>query len=57
MASSRITSRQIVGGKMRQWQILFSWTPNGDSNLEIKRLFKKNKIQDSCSLEEKLWHI
>ena len=27
MASGPITSRQIDGGKQKQWQILFSWAP------------------------------
>ena len=27
MASGPITSWQIVGGKWKQWQILFSWAP------------------------------
>ena len=41
MASGLITSWQINGETMKQWQILFSWAPkitvNGDCIHEIKR--------------------
>ena len=49
MASSPINSWQIEGGKWKQWQILFSWTPK---SLQI--VTAAIKLKDTCSLEEKL---
>ena len=51
MASGLITSWQIDGETMKQWQTLFSWIPkitaDGECSHKIKRF----------SLEEKQWHI
>ena len=49
MASSPITSWQIDGGKCKQWQILFSWTPKS-----LWMVTAAMKLKDVCSLEEKL---
>ena len=50
MASGPITSWQIDGEKMKQWQTLFSWAPK---SLQI--VTAAMKLKDACSLEEKLW--
>ena len=50
MASGPITSQQIDGEKMEQWQILFSWSPKS-----LKMVTTAMKLKDVCSLEEKLW--
>ena len=50
MISSPITSWQIHGEKMKQWQVLFSWA--------LKSLWTVTaamKLKDACSLEEKPW--
>ena len=49
MASGPITSRQINGGKLKQWQILFSWAPKS-----LQMVTAATKLKDACSLEEKL---
>ena len=49
MASSPITSWQIEGGKWKQWQILFSWTPKS-----LWIVTAAMKLNDACSLERKL---
>ena len=51
MASGPITSWQI-GGEMilKKWQILFSWTPKS-----LQVVTATMKLNDACSLEEKLW--
>ena len=43
-ASGPIISQQIEGKQWKQWQILFSWAPKSSS-----------KVQDTCSLDGKLW--
>ena len=50
MASGPITSRQIDGGKWKQWQTLFSWAPKS-----LQMVSAAMKLKDNCSLEEKLW--
>ena len=52
MASGPITSWQIDGKKMKQWQTLFSWSPKS-----LQMLTAAIKLKDACSLEEKLWKI
>ena len=51
MASGHITSWQKdgAGGEWKQWQILFSWSPES--------LWMVTAAMDACSLEEKLWQI
>ena len=49
MASGPITSQQIDGEKMEQWQILFSWSPKS-----LQMVTTAMKLKDVCSLEEKL---
>ena len=50
MASGPITSWQIDGETMEQWQTLFFGAPK---SLQI--LTGAMKLKDACSLEEKLW--
>ena len=50
MASSPITSWQIDGETMEQWQTLFSWAPKS-----LQVVITAMKLKDACSLEEKLW--
>ena len=50
MASSPITSWQIDGETMEQWQTLFLGAPK---SLQI--VTAAMKLKDACSLEEKLW--
>ena len=45
-----ITSWQIDGETMEQWQILFSWPPKS-----LWTVTAAMKLKDTCSLEEKLW--
>ena len=49
MASGSITSREI-GKKWKQWQTLFSWAPES-----LQMVMAAMKLEDACSLEEKLW--
>ena len=49
MASGPITSRQINGGKLKQWQILFSWAPKS-----LQMVTAAMKLKHTCSLEKKL---
>ena len=51
MVSSPITSWQIEGGKLEQWQILFL---GGPKLLKNQWLIAMN-LKDAYSLEEKLW--
>ena len=51
MASGPITSWQIDGEKWKQWQILFSWAPKS-----LQMVPAVMKLEDTCSLERKLWH-
>ena len=50
MASGPITSWQIDGETMEQWEILFSWAPKS-----LQMVTAAMKLKDTCSLEEKLW--
>ena len=50
MASSPITSWQIDGETMEQWETVFSWAPKS-----LQRVTAGMKLKDACSLEEKLW--
>ena len=50
MASGPITSWQIDGVKVKQWQILFSWAPKS-----LWMVTAAMKLKDTCSSEEKLW--
>ena len=48
MASSPITSWQIDGETMKQWQTLFAWAPKS-----LQKLTAVMKLKDACSLKEK----
>ena len=50
MASGPITSWQLEGETMKQWQNLFSWAPKS-----LQMVTAAMKLKDVCSLEEKLW--
>ena len=50
MASSPITSWQIDGQIMDQWQTLFSWAQKS-----LQMVTATMKLKDACSLEDKLW--
>ena len=50
MASGPITSWQIDGETMKQWQNFFSWTPKS-----LEMVTEAMKLKDACSLERKLW--
>ena len=50
MASGPITSWQIDGETVEQWQTLFFWTPKS-----LQMVTAAMKLKDACSLEEKLW--
>ena len=52
MASSPITSWQIDGETMKQWQTLF-W--GGGAPKSLQMVSAAMKLKDICSLEEKLW--
>ena len=49
MASSSITSWQIVGEQWKQWETLFPWAPKS-----LWMVTAAMKLKDACSLEEKL---
>ena len=49
MASSPITSWQIDGETMKQWQTLFAWAPKS-----LQMLTAAMKLKDACSLKAKL---
>ena len=49
MASSSITSRQINGETMKQWQTFFSWAPKS-----LQMVTAAMKLKDAYSFEEKL---
>ena len=51
IASSPITSWQIDGETMEQWETLFSWAPKS-----LWMVTAAMKLKDMCSLEEKLWY-
>ena len=50
VASGHITSWQIDGETIEQWQTLFSWVPKLP-----QMVTEAMKLKDTCSLEEKLW--
>ena len=50
MASGPITSWQIDGEAMKQWQTLFFWAPK-----LLNIVTAAMKFKDACSLKEKLW--
>ena len=50
MASSPITSWQIDGETVEQWQTLFWGAPKS-----LQMVTAAMKLKDACSLEEKLW--
>ena len=50
MASGPITSWQIDGKQWKQWQTLFFWAPKS-----LQMVIAAMKLNDTCSLEEKLW--
>ena len=52
MASGPITSWQIDGETVEQWQNSFSWAPKS-----LQMVMAAMKLKDICSLEEKLWQI
>ena len=51
MASGPITSWQIDGETMEQWQILFF----EEAPKSLQMVTAAMKLKDACSLEEKLW--
>ena len=50
MASSPITSKQMEGGKWKQWQIFSSWFPKS-----MRAATAAIKLEDACFLEGKVW--
>ena len=50
MASSPITSWQIDGETVENWQILFFW-----ASKSLQMVTAAMKLKDGSSLEEKLW--
>ena len=52
MASSLITSRQIDGKQLKQWQTLFWGAPKS-----LHMVTEALKLKDTCFLKEKLWPI
>ena len=50
MASSPIILCQIDGRQKKQCQTLFSWAPKS-----LQMVISAMKLNDTCSLEEKLW--
>ena len=50
MASGFITLWQIDGKQWKQWQTLFSLAPKS-----LQMVTAAMKLNDACSLEEKLW--
>ena len=50
VASGPITSRQIDGETIEEWQTLFSWVPKLP-----QMVTEAMKLKDTCSLEEKVW--
>ena len=49
MASGPITSWQLEGETMKQWQNLFSWAPKS-----LQMVTAAMKLKEACSLKEKL---
>ena len=52
MASGPISSWQLAGETMEQWQTLFSWAPKS-----LQMVTAAMKLKVACSLEEKIWQI
>ena len=52
MASSPITSWQIDGETMEQWETLFFV-----ASKSLQMVTAAMKLKDTCSLEDKLWPI
>ena len=52
LQSGPITSWQIDGETMKQWEILFSWAPKSLQLVPVAI-----KLKDASSFEEKLWPI
>ena len=50
MASCPITSWQIDGETMEQWQTLFFWAPKS-----LRMVIAAMKLKDACSLKGNLW--
>ena len=50
VASGHITSWQIDGETIEQWQTLFSWVPKLP-----QMVTEAMKLKDACSLKGKLW--
>ena len=50
MASSPITTWQIDGETMKQWETLFTWFLKS-----LQMVTAAVKLKDTCSLEGKLW--
>jgi len=50
MASCPITSWQIDGERVEQWQTLFFGAPKS-----LQMVTAAMKLKDACSLEKKLW--
>ena len=50
MASGPITSWQIDGETMEQWQTLFFWAPKS-----LQMVTAVMRLKGACFLEEKLW--
>ena len=50
MASGSISSWQLDGETMEQWESLFSWPPKS-----LEMVIAAMKLKDACSLEGKLW--
>ena len=50
MASGPITSWQIDGEQWKQWETLFLGAPKS-----LHMVTAATKLEDTCSLEEKLW--
>ena len=50
LRSGPITSWQIDGETMKQWQTLFC-----RAQKSLQMVIKAMKLKDTCSLEEKLW--
>ena len=50
MASGPISSWQLAGETMEQWQTLFSWAPKS-----LQMVTAAMKLKVACSLEDKLW--
>ena len=50
MASGLITSWQIMGKQLKQWETVVFWAPT-----LCQMMTAAMKLKDACFLEEKLW--